>query len=298
MKTGFIGAGKVGCSLGRYLVSRGVEVTGYYDRDTQAAAEAAEFTNTACYETTAGLAASCDMLFITVPDGRIRSVFLELLEEGSRETPAGSLSGKYIFHCSGSLSSREVFRPGPEQDGAGLLSYSLHPLFAVSDRFDSWQELGQAVFTLEGDPSHIDDMRDYFTKAGLAVQIIDPSSKTKYHLAAVCASNLICALLDQADRLLQECGFPEGDALKAISPLVRGNIDHVLADGAAAALTGPVERGDVTTLRKHLSVCGTEEDRQLYLQLSRKLLGLARRKHPDRDYSDLSRFLDQNRGTG
>ena len=280
MKTGFIGAGKVGCSLGKFLAIHGAKVTGYYDRDTEAASEAANFTETACYRTTRELVESCDMLFITVPDGLIAKIFEEI--------KAFDIKGKFICHCSGSLSSQEVFAGAQE---AGAYAYSVHPLFAVSDRFETYRELGDAFFSLEGDPARIEDMAAFLTKAGIRFQVIDPASKTKYHLAAVYASNLICALLGQADLLLRECGFAEEDALRAIAPLVMGNVQHTLEVGPAAALTGPVERGDVTTLRKHLSVCDSEEDKALYRLLSGKLLELAKDKHPERDYTELENFL-------
>ena len=317
MKTGFIGAGKVGCSLGRYLTSKGVEVTGYYDRDTKAAAEAAEFIRgedqgkqqavmeaavsgytgnsgaaenagaavtggAKAYESDQALVADSDLIFITVPDGLIAEVF--------REISAYDIKDKFVCHCSGSISSRDAFEGAA---AAGAYTYSVHPLFAVSDRFTAWKELAGAFFTLEGDPARIDDMAAFLTKAGLRFQIIDPASKTKYHLAAVYASNLICGLLGEAGRLLHECGFAEDEALKALAPLVRGNVDHVLEHGAVQALTGPVERGDIATLRKHLAVCESEEDRRLYRELSGKLVGLAKEKHPDRDYTELEQFLKQ-----
>ncbi len=280
LKTGFIGAGKVGCSLGKLLAIRGAEVTGYYDRDTEAAADAAKFTDSACYETAEELVRSCDVLFITVPDGLISRVF----EEVSRF----DIRGKFICHCSGSLSSQEVFAGAKE---AGAWAYSFHPLFAVSDRFETYRELADAFFTLEGDPERIGDMSGFLAKAGLTFQIIDPASKTKYHLAAVYASNLMLALIGEAVQLLQECGFDEADARQAITPLVMGNVQHALNVGPAGALTGPVERGDITTLEKHLGVTDSEEDRELYRLLSRRLVRLAKEKHPERDYTELEVFL-------
>ena len=281
MDIGFIGAGKVGCTLGKLFCERGLKVTGYYDSDADAANEAARFTGSACYSDMKQLAQSSDVLFLTVPDGLIGPVFSQLRGEAD-------LAGRLICHCSGSISSRDVFE-GIED--AGAFGYSVHPLFAVSSRFETYKELGGAFFSLEGDPSHIDDMAALLTEAGLRFQIIDPSSKTRYHLAAVYASNLVCGLIGEASRLLQECGFGEEDALKALSPLIAGNVEHALAVGPVQALTGPVERGDVITLEKHLSVCDSEEDRQLYLLLSEKLLRLAKEKHPERDYEKMEQYI-------
>ncbi|MDO4870465.1 MAG: DUF2520 domain-containing protein [Bacillota bacterium] len=285
MNIGFIGAGKVGCSLGKLLSTRGMKVSGYYDRDTKFAEEAAQFTNSKAFAEPSALISESDVLFITVPDGLITTVY-----EGIRTLP---IEGKYICHCSGSISSRDAF---PDIGSTGAYEYSVHPLFAVSDRFETYPELADAFFTLEGDPSHIDDMADLLKQCGLRFQIIDPSSKTRYHLAAVYASNLTLALISNGISLLQECGFTADDALAALSPLVSGNIAHALANGPAKALTGPVERGDITTLGKHLSVTPDEDDRQLYTLLSAKLLPLAKAKNPDRDYSDLEHYLNEMKG--
>ena len=101
MKTGFIGAGKVGCSLGKLLTTRGMTVTGYCDRNTHFAEEAAQFTNTEAFAKAEDIIRESDVLFITVPDGLITEVFEEI-----RTLP---IEGKYICHCSGSISSRDAF---------------------------------------------------------------------------------------------------------------------------------------------------------------------------------------------
>lgn len=255
-------------------------VTGYYDRDTQNAEEAAHFINAKAFETPEALIKESDVLFITVPDGLISTVFEEI-----RTLP---IKGKYICHCSGSISSKDAF---PQIGSTGAYEYSVHPLFAVSDRFETYHELPDAFFTLEGNPAHIDEMSEYLRKAGLRFQIIDPAAKTRYHLAAVYASNLMLALIGESIQLLQECGFSEEDARSALTPLITGNVQHALERGVANALTGPVERGDITTLLKHLQEADDEEDRQLYRLLSRKLLPFAKAKNPNRDYQETESFL-------
>ena len=102
MDIGFIGAGKVGCTLGKLFCERGLKVTGYYDSDADAANEAARFTGSACYSDMKQLAQSSDVLFLTVPDGLIGPVFSQLRGEAD-------LAGRLICHCSGSISSRDVF---------------------------------------------------------------------------------------------------------------------------------------------------------------------------------------------
>lgn len=279
LKTGFIGAGKVGCSLGKYLSIRGMKVTGYYDRNTEYAKEASQFTETKAFESIESILSESDVLFITVPDGLIREVF--------EEVSAFPIEGKYICHCSGSISSEDAF---PGIGSTGAYEYSVHPLLAVSSRFETYQELTDAFFTLEGNPSHLSDMSDFLTRAGIKHQIIDPAAKSRYHLAAVFSSNLVLSLIGEGIGLLQECGFTEPDARAALRTLVLGNVQHAVDSGPAAALTGPVERGDIATIQRHLDLLSAE-DQQLYRLLSKKLLPLAKAKNPDRDYGSLEEYL-------
>ena len=72
----------------------------------------------------------------------------------------------------------------------------------------------------------------------------DKNGKTRSvnHGAAVMASNLYVGLVDMSRRLLEQCGFAPEDAAGALSPLILGNVRHIVRDGTENALTGPVER--------------------------------------------------------
>ncbi|MCD8148440.1 MAG: NAD(P)-binding domain-containing protein, partial [Clostridiales bacterium] len=95
MNIGFIGAGKVGFSMGKYLTERGMRVTGYYSRSPQSSLEAARFTDTGQYFDLRRLAEDSDAIFLTVPDGVIPAVWDEL-----KVLP---IQNKMILHCSGML---------------------------------------------------------------------------------------------------------------------------------------------------------------------------------------------------
>lgn len=75
MRAGFIGAGKVGFSLGKYLKENGVEITGYFSKSPESAKSAADFTNTKLYKSIEDILSDSDTLFITVPDGQISKVW-------------------------------------------------------------------------------------------------------------------------------------------------------------------------------------------------------------------------------
>ena len=135
MLAGFVGAGKVGFSLGKFMTENGIQVTGYYSRHQGSAQEAALFTSTKQYDSLMSLVQDSDALFLTVPDGMIPLVFTQLREYG--------LTGKQICHCSGAMTAREAF-PGVADTGA--YHYSIHPLFPVSSKYTAYRELPGAFF--------------------------------------------------------------------------------------------------------------------------------------------------------
>lgn len=279
MKIGIIGAGKVGTSLGKYFVSYGLSLTGFFDSYEKAAKEAADFTGSKAYDEMRPLVEESDTLFLTVPDGLIKEVWNNI-----KDMP---LEGKFICHCSGAMTSVDAF-PGAKEKG--VYAYSTHPLFAVSDKFHSYKELTGAYFTIEGDPEK-DDIIRLFQELGNPICQISAENKVRYHLAAAIASNHMVALFDQSISMFQECGFTEEGARQALTPIVHGNVDHVLETGTVASLTGPVERADMTTVLKHMD-CLDEEDQILYKLLSRKLVNIGKKKNPDRDYSALEELLE------
>ena len=71
---------------------------------------------------------------------------------------------------------------------------------------------------------------------------------------------------------------------------MKKNVQQMLWDGAAEALTGPIERGDAGTVQKHLSVLG-EADAQIYRLLGQKVLAVAEEKNPGRDYESIKNII-------
>jgi predicted short-subunit dehydrogenase-like oxidoreductase (DUF2520 family) len=276
MKIGLIGASEVGCTLGKYFAERGIEVTGYYSRTFASAQEAAAFTGTKAYEDPAALIEESDALFLTVPDRMITTVYEGLRQYG--------LAGKMLCHCSGAMTAREAF-PAIEQTGAS--GYSIHPLFPVSSKDESYLELEGAFFCVEGDDAHLSQWKTFLESLHLRVQIIPGDAKVRYHAACAIASNLYCALVQTSVELLEECGFTHALALEALAPLVRSNLQRILQVGPQDALTGPVERNDAGTVKKHLACIPEGTEQALYRAASAKLVEMASRRHPEEDYSAL-----------
>lgn len=280
LRIGFIGAGKVGFTLGKYFSKHGKEVVGYYSRNTQSAAEAAAFTKTKVFETIEEIVKSSDVLFLTVPDGVINDVYREVVKY--------PVPDKFICHCSGAMTAGAAF---PDIREYGAFGYSVHPLFAVSNKYKAYKELADVFFALEGDPEHMPDVEGLMKSAWLSYQRIDSNMKVGYHCGATVASNLVVGLVKESVDILCKCGFSEEDALSALTPLIRGNVQHVLEDGLEKSLTGALERGDAGTIVKHLDSYTDEDSRELYKSLSRRILPIAKNKHPERDYSKIEEII-------
>lgn len=282
MKIGFIGAGKAGCSLGKYFASKAsqadIQITGYYSIISEETRWAAAFTDSDCFQTAEEVIAASDSIILSTPDGAIKKVWESVNKE--------NVKGRIFCHLSGSLSS-DVFSGIEELGGYPI---SIHPLFAFSNKESVYQQLNQVSFTLEGHPYAVTQWEDMLTVLGNAVLVIEKEVKPKYHAAASILSNHVIAVLETGYKLLEACGFSEEEARIFTSVLVRDNVEHVIKDGCVKALTGPVERADVDTVEKHLSVLNVEQS-ELYLACGKQLLMIAKEKNPDRKYSDIENLL-------
>lgn len=280
MRIGFAGAGKVGFTLGRLFAEGGIALSGYYSRTQASACAAAGFTGSQSFASLQMLAAESDVLFLTVPDGAIASVY--------RSLPQEQLSEKMICHCSGALTAAEAF---PDIAACGAYGYSIHPLFPISDRLTAYRELPGAFFCIEGIGPHLPLWQEMLQSLGIRVQVIAAEAKIRYHAACAVSSNLVCGLMQESLELLKQCGFTEQTAIAALSPLMRSNLEHLIAEGPVHALTGPAERGDTETVQKHLACFAEPDDREIYRAVSKKLLQIAQEKHPARNYRELENLL-------
>ena len=289
MKFGFIGAGKVGFSLGKYLADNNQNVVGYYSIINEEAIEAAKFTGSKYYENMEQLVEDSEVLFLTVPDGQIENLWNQLKSSHKNWMAKYNkplLNNKIVCHCSGALSS-DIFSSIAEYESFG---YSIHPLFAVSNRYESYKELSDSYFTIEGNIEKINKMKELFESFGNTVCIISKDDKIKFHGAAAIASNLVVGLIGLSEELLKQCGFDEKSAHNALAPIIKGNVKHIVEEGDVEALTGPIERCDVSTVRKHMSVFDKKTN-EIYKAVSKEVLEIAKIKNKDRDYSKMEEVL-------
>ncbi|MDY2960619.1 MAG: DUF2520 domain-containing protein [Hornefia sp.] len=308
-KVGVIGAGKVGVSLSRYFFSNSDRTCdthcsqqkkqsdsedvyagnlenyifqGFYSKSFHSAQNAAEVTGSEVYDAVENLVEKCDVLFITTPDDEIKTVWGEI--------SSFFIENKIICHCSGSLSSEVFF--GAEEKGAKVCS--LHPLLAISNKAESYMDLKDAFFSLEGDEYAIAFFSELLDRRGNRYKILSQQDKTKYHVASVFMSNLIIGMYQMASELLESYGFSEDDVLQGFKTLATGNMSGLMEKGARESLTGPAERCDIGTITKHLNTLsndGYKDIETVYRLLTLEIIKTAKEKNPERDYTQLERVL-------
>jgi predicted short-subunit dehydrogenase-like oxidoreductase (DUF2520 family) len=209
--------------------------------------------------------AGTGIVILAVPDTALPEVVHDLAAAGP--APAGCA----VLHLSGALSTDVLTL----LHGAGYAIGSMHPLMAVADPWLAGDRLLGAAFALGGEPAAVAAARRIVSALGGRPLVIAPQARPLYHAAAVLASNALVGLAAAAARMLGEAGVPDDDALPALLPLMRGTLDNIEQLGARAALTGPIARGDVDTVRLHLARL-SPGDRVLYCGLGLELLRLAR----------------------
>ena len=152
----------------------------------------------------------------------------------------------------------------------------------MTDPTRAAEQLKRAWIGIDGDEGARAVSRDLAERLGARVLEIPPGVKARYHAAAVFASNFPMVLLATAMRLLTSAGVPEDAARGALGTLLVSAAQNASVMGPAAALTGPVARGDVETVRAHLGALGdVPEILELYRAMSREAIALAAEQGAD-----------------
>ncbi|WP_101774073.1 Rossmann-like and DUF2520 domain-containing protein [Peptostreptococcus faecalis] len=289
IKIGFIGAGKVGVSLGKYFSEvEDLSIVGYYSRSVESSSYAAKVTNSAQYNNLEKLIEKSNILIITTPDDAIKDIWSQV--------SSINIQNKVICHCSGSLSSETFF----DISEKNAYACSFHPLMAINSKEYSYKELGDAFFTVEGDKYAVEIIENIFKKTNNDYKVINTSEKTRYHISSVFISNFMLALGNVSLKLLKEYGFDEKSGLEALNSLAMGNIKKFFEKGPSEALTGPIERNDLGTVKRHLDALSSEEyDRieKIYRLMSLELVDIASNKNHEKDYENLKNLLEKGDST-
>ncbi|HEU4699508.1 MAG TPA: DUF2520 domain-containing protein [Gemmatimonadales bacterium] len=206
-----------------------------------------------------------DTLVIAVPDTAIGDV-AGALADGGVVGPE-----HIVLHLSGLLDRGALV--ALEESGAGL--GSLHPLQTVADPATAPERLRGAYAAVEGDARAVAAAEALARAVGMTPVPVPAAGKPLYHAAAAIAANYTVVLVGVAERLAVRAGIAPELAGKLFVPLLEGAARNIAELGPAAALTGPIRRGDVRTIFAHLAALDPD-DQHLYGTLGCLAVALAR----------------------
>ena len=268
-----IGGGKVGRTLARLWVdSQAVELLDVLSRTKDSAQGACSFIGAGrAIEAWSELRAA-SLYLIAVPDDSIEQACADLAATGKLQAHS------IVFHCSGAKNI-QVLHAALEH---GAAVASVHPIRSFASPELLISSFAGTYCGAEGEPRALEVLGKLFTAIGGKIVAINSEHKVLYHAAAVFASNYLVTLLDLAQRAYVEAGIEPATALQLMEPLVRATVDNVFKLGPLPALTGPIARGDMATVRRQQEAVDEWRARygDLYREFAKLTMELAARRGP------------------
>src|SRR5215210_3371390 len=208
LRVGIVGPGRVGTALARALRDADTCVEGPLGRGERPA--------------------RCDAIVLCVPDAEIAAA-AEVM------TAAAPLVG----HTSGAT-------PLTALAHAGVPAFGLHPLQSFAHPGVRFEGAGAAVAGTT--PEALEFAVRLAERLGMTPFEIDDEGRAAYHAAASVASNFLVTLQAAAETIAAGAGLERAEARALLAPLVRQTVENIAELGPEEALTGPVARGDDTTV--------------------------------------------------
>jgi predicted short-subunit dehydrogenase-like oxidoreductase (DUF2520 family) len=266
VRVAIVGAGNLGAALAGSLLRAGYVIEAVIARSRgaslrQAESLAKQVGGGALTDASVGLVAlRADVIWFCVPDAEIARAANSLAEKLEWK-------GKIALHSGGVLSSDEL----------GLLrrrgAYvaSVHPLMTFVR--GSRPSLVGVAFALEGDAPAVRVARRMIEDVGGYSYSIRKNDKAAYHAWGTFASPLFTALLATAEQVAALAGVRRKEAKRRMLPILQQTLANYAALDAAGAFSGPIVRGDVDTVKRHLRVLRKMPiAREVYLSLARAAL--------------------------
>ena len=240
MRIGFIGAGTVGTALAVRLSEKGYSIIAVSSRRFSSAEKlAARLANCHAVKDGQEVASLADVVFITTPDDAIVRVVNAIHWR----------KGQSVIHCNGAASTDIL----EEARSKGAQVGGFHPLQSFASFKEALKNLPGSVFAIEAE----DPLYEVLSKMAGELKSrsirLAGADKVLYHAAAVITSNYTVTLLKMAIDLWQIFGISSEQAASALLPLLQGTVNNIARIGLPNCLTGPIARGDLGTIRRHLT---------------------------------------------
>ena len=236
---GLIGTGRLGKALALSLMDCGLRVAAVGSLTLDESAPLAAMIPGCANSTPQQVADCCDLVFITTIDGAIQSTADALRWR----------AGQGVVHCSGATEVSTLVKAA--RDGAQIGGF--HPMQTFGDPEAARRSLPGCTITIEAEPPLYEVLHAIAVRLQCRVNLLPPGMRGRYHAAAGYASQFINVILREASQIWQSWGATEEDAVVALLPLVSGTLASIQSAGLARGMPGPVSRGDIVSIEKHLA---------------------------------------------
>jgi len=261
---GFIGAGTTGTALAVRLAQHGYQVIAVSSRSLNSAEKlAGMISGCQVYNGAQEVADVAQLVFVTTPDDTIPEVAAEVQWHKEQN----------VVHCSGAHSVDIL--EAAKQRGANTGCF--HPLQTFASVDQAIDNMPGSTFAIEAEEPLLGVLEEMATALeGDWVNLKD-GDKVLYHTAAVFACNYLVTLVKLATDLWQTFGVSPAQATKALMPLLRGTLSNIENVGLPNCLTGPIARGDLGTISRHLESLEKQATPLLniYKELGRQTIPIA-----------------------
>jgi predicted short-subunit dehydrogenase-like oxidoreductase (DUF2520 family) len=264
LKIGFIGAGTTGTALAVRLDQHGYQVTAVASRSVTSAEKlAARISGCKVYGGAQEVADIAHLIFITTPDDTISGVAAEVKWH----------KGQNVVHCSGAHSV-DILEPAKR---LGANTGCFHPLQTFASVDQAIDNIPGSTFAIEAEEPLASVLKEMATDLEGDWVMLKAGDKVLYHAAAVIACNYLVTLVKLATDLWQTFEVPPAQATKALMPLLRGTLSNIDNVGLPNCLTGPIARGDLGTISRHLKSLSKQAPSLLgiYKELGRQTVPIA-----------------------
>jgi predicted short-subunit dehydrogenase-like oxidoreductase (DUF2520 family) len=261
---GFIGAGTTGTAVAVRLAQHGYQVIAVSSRSlTSAEKLAGRISGCKVYNGAQEVADISKLVFITTPDDTISRVATEIKWH----------KGQSVAHCSGAHSV-DILEPAKR---LGANTGCFHPLQTFASADQAIDNIPGSTFAIEAEEPLSSLLKKMATDLEGNWVILKAGDKVLYHAAAVFACNYLVTLVKLATDLWQTFEVPPEQAIKALMPLLRGTLSNIENVGLPNCLTGPIARGDLGTISRHLESLSKEAPSLLgiYKELGQQTVPIA-----------------------
>jgi predicted short-subunit dehydrogenase-like oxidoreductase (DUF2520 family) len=257
-RIGVVGAGRVGAVLAAALRGAGHEIVAVAGESHASRTRIETLLPGVPVRKPSAVARESDILLLTVPDDALANV-AAMLSASQAIHP-----GQYVVHTSGRHGT-DVLLPAT---GRGAHVAAMHPAMTFTGTDLDLARVPGSVFGCTGDDDVRAVVESLVTDLGGRAAWIAEEHRVLYHAALAHGANHLVTLVNQATELLRATGV--GDPAAIVRPLLEAALDNALTYGDAA-LTGPIVRGDVQTVRDHLqTLAGTSlETLESYVAMGR-----------------------------